>query len=128
MRELPSWAPWAILGGTAVVVGGGLLLAGRGVGLAVAATAVVYAGRVSDLAGGRGPAQGDDRLVTVLVTTAFLIAMIPLVSVIVTVLANGLARFDVEFFTNSMRGVGRGGRRWLPRDRRHPDHHRRWRH
>ena len=69
---------------TVVVVGGGLLLAGRGIGLAVVATAVVYAlavyliSRVVE-----GPRKATDRLVTVLVTTAFLIAMVPLVSVIV---------------------------------------------
>ncbi|HEX3205786.1 MAG TPA: phosphate ABC transporter permease PstA, partial [Propionibacteriaceae bacterium] len=111
VRELPSWSPWAILGGTAVVVGGGLLLAGRGAALAAVATAVVYAlavyliSRVVE-----GPRKAIDRLVTVIVATAFLIAMVPLVSVVVTVLTNGIARFDVQFFTNSMRGVvGEGG-------------------
>ena len=60
VRELPSWAPWAILGGAAVVVGGGLLAGrprrrpgGRRHGRRV------RPGRVPDLAGGRGPAQGD---------------------------------------------------------------------
>jgi len=93
------------------VVGGGLLTAGRGIGLAVFATTVVYAMAVYLISRVvEGPRKATDRLVTVLVTTAFLIAMIPLVSVIVTVLANGLARFDVAFFTNSMRGVvGEGG-------------------
>jgi phosphate transport system permease protein len=44
------------------------------------------------------------------VTCAFLVALIPLVSVIYTVLGNGIARFDAAFFTNSMRGVvGEGG-------------------
>src|SRR4051794_4337886 len=111
VRELPASAPWAILGATVVVVGGGLLTAGRGIGLAVFATAVVYAAAVYLISRVvEGPRKATDRLVTVLVTTAFLIAMIPLVSVIVTVLANGLARFDVAFFTNSMRGVvGEGG-------------------
>jgi phosphate transport system permease protein len=111
VRELPSWTPWAILAGTVVVIGGGLLIAGRGIGLAVVATVVVYAlavyliSRVVE-----GARKATDRLATVLVATAFLIAMIPLVSVVVTVLANGLARFDVQFFTNSMRGVvGEGG-------------------
>ena len=109
--ELPKGAPWAILGATAVLVGGGLLLLGRGVGLAVVAVAVVNA--VVTYAVSRfveGPRKGTDRLVTVLVTTAFLIAMAPLVSVVVTVLTNGIARFDTQFFTYSMRGViGEGG-------------------
>jgi phosphate transport system permease protein len=94
-----------------VVVGGGLLLAGRSLALAVVVTVVVYA--VAVYVASRvveGPRKAMDRLVTVLVTTAFLLAMVPLVSVVVTVLANGLARFDVTFFTNSMRGVvGEGG-------------------
>ena len=109
--ELPKGAPWAILGATAVLVGGGLLLLGRGVGLAVVAVAVVNAVvtyTVSRFV--EGPRKATDRLVTVLVTTAFLIAMAPLVSVVVTVLTNGVARFDTQFFTYSMRGVvGAGG-------------------
>jgi len=109
--RLPEWAPWAILGGSAVVVGGGALMFGRGIGLAVTATAVVFAlltylaSRIVE--GGR---KATDRLVTILVISAFLIAMAPLVSVIATVLANGIARFDAQFFTYSMRGVvGEGG-------------------
>ncbi|WP_153006422.1 phosphate ABC transporter permease PstA [Leucobacter sp. G161] len=51
-----------------------------------------------------------DRLVTVLVTAAFLVALIPLVSLAITVVSNGIARFDLEFFTSSMRNVtGEGG-------------------
>jgi phosphate transport system permease protein len=109
--ELPNWGPWAILAATAVLVGGGTLLLGRGIGLAVVAVAVVNAVAtylVSRIV--EGPRKATDRLVTVLVTTAFLIAMAPLVSVVVTVLANGLARLDAQFFTYSMRGVvGEGG-------------------
>ena len=44
--ELPTWSPWAILAGTAVVVGGGALALGASVGLAVVAVAVVYAAAV----------------------------------------------------------------------------------
>jgi len=109
--ELPGWAPWALLGFAAVVVGGGTLLLGRGIALAVAFTAVGYGlamwgtSRVVE-----GPRRAADRLVTVVVTVAFLIAMAPLVSVVITVLANGIARFDAQFFTYSMRGVvGEGG-------------------
>ncbi|MFC7764686.1 phosphate ABC transporter permease PstA [Leucobacter soli] len=57
-----------------------------------------------------GHRQAIDRLVTGLVTGAFLLAMVPLVSVSITVVANGLARFDAEFFNSSMRNVtGEGG-------------------
>lgn len=51
-----------------------------------------------------------DRFVTVLVTAAFLIALIPLISLAITVVSNGIARFDPEFFSSSMRNVtGEGG-------------------
>jgi phosphate transport system permease protein len=57
-----------------------------------------------------GRRKAADRLVTCLVTTAFGIAMIPLVSLVYTVLEKGLARFDGDFFSNSMfRVVGEGG-------------------
>ncbi|MGK0714947.1 phosphate ABC transporter permease PstA [Leucobacter sp. W1153] len=57
-----------------------------------------------------GRRRAVDRFVTSLVTGAFVIAMIPLVSVAVTVVSSGLARFDVQFFTWSMRNViGEGG-------------------
>lgn len=51
-----------------------------------------------------------DRFVTVLVAGAFIVALIPLISLLTTVVANGIARFDVEFFNSSMRNVtGEGG-------------------
>ncbi|WP_157000525.1 phosphate ABC transporter permease PstA [Leucobacter komagatae] len=51
-----------------------------------------------------------DRLVTVLVSAAFVVALIPLISLAITVVSNGVARFDLEFFTSSMRNVtGEGG-------------------
>jgi phosphate transport system permease protein len=73
---------------------------------AIAFGVVIYV--VSALTEGRRNAT--DRLVTVVVTTFFLLAIIPLVSVLTQVVSKGLARFDVEFFTYSMRGVtGAGG-------------------
>lgn len=57
-----------------------------------------------------GQRHAVDRLVTGIVTTMFIVALIPLVSVVWTVAGEGLERFDVEFFTWSMRGVlGEGG-------------------
>ena len=43
-------------------------------------------------------------------TGAFVLAMIPLISLTITVITYGLNRFDAEFFTSSMRNViGEGG-------------------
>src|SRR5690606_14770886 len=40
----------------------------------------------------------------------FLVALIPLISLTATVVANGVARFDIEFFNSSMRNItGEGG-------------------
>jgi phosphate transport system permease protein len=57
-----------------------------------------------------GSRQAKNRLVTSLVSTAFIVALLPLVSLLSTVISKGLARFDIEFFTQSMRNVvGEGG-------------------
>lgn len=47
-----------------------------------------------------------DRFVQALVCLAFVLAIIPLLAVLWMVVRNGLARFDPEFFTHSMRGIG----------------------
>ena len=110
--ELPRWAPSAVFVGSLVVVG--VLLAALGTfstGLFVFLSAVFFA--VATYLVSRfveGSRKATDRLVTIVVTVAFLIALIPLISVVTTVVGNGLARFDAEFFTSSMRGVvGAGG-------------------
>jgi phosphate transport system permease protein len=57
-----------------------------------------------------GRRQLTDRVITVLVTAAFALAVAPLVSVLWTVLSRGLDRFDAAFFTESARNVvGAGG-------------------
>lgn len=57
-----------------------------------------------------GARKAKDRLVTALVLGAFLLALAPLISLLATVVINGLTRFDAEFFTYSMRSiVGEGG-------------------
>ena len=51
-----------------------------------------------------------DRLMTALVSGAFVVALLPLISLLYTVVVNGLMRFDGEFFSFSMRNiVGEGG-------------------
>jgi phosphate transport system permease protein len=57
-----------------------------------------------------GKRKALDRMVTALVVSAFAFAMIPLVSLLWTVVKNGAARFDWTFFTSDMRNVtGEGG-------------------
>lgn len=47
---------------------------------------------------------------TVLVSSAFAVAIVPLISLAYTVVTKGAARFDLDFFTLSMRNVvGQGG-------------------
>ena len=58
-----------------------------------------------------GMRQAKDRLATSLITTAFIVALLPLVSLIQTVLEKGFGRMILpSFFTESMRNVlGPGG-------------------
>ena len=57
-----------------------------------------------------GRRKALNRLMTILITGAFVLVVLPLISVIWTVVERGTARFDGEFFTESMRGVvGEGG-------------------
>ncbi|NAZ74363.1 phosphate ABC transporter permease PstA [Kineococcus sp. T13] len=113
MRQarLPRWTPWASLAAALVVA---LLVTapgGRSLGGVVAITAIAHLVLIGVLSAVReGSRRAKDRIVTALVTIAFGLAMIPLVSVVWTVVGNGLARFDTTFFTWSMRGVvGEGG-------------------
>ena len=73
-----------------------------------------------------GTRQAKDRLMTLLIASAFALALIPLLSLLYEVVKRGhRTRFDVEFFTESARGVDRRRRRRRARDRRHAGHHRR---
>ncbi|OLT21769.1 phosphate ABC transporter, permease protein PstA [Pseudonocardia sp. CNS-139] len=109
--QLPRWAMPGALAASAVVVGVVFAIIGFNVGLWVVLTAVLYAvGLYAWSRAVEGRRKATDRLVTIIVSGAFILALIPLVSVVVTVIGQGIARFDPEFFTSSMRGVvGEGG-------------------
>ncbi|MDO7883713.1 phosphate ABC transporter permease PstA [Salinibacterium soli] len=115
--RLPRWSPWALLAGSWVVVGviSGLLSAASGaelnIALVVLLGTVVFDVLLYVLARlVEGSRQAVNRLVTSLVATAFIIALLPLISLLWTVVVNGLPRFDPTFFSNSMRNiVGEGG-------------------
>ncbi|WP_165065879.1 phosphate ABC transporter permease PstA [Marisediminicola senii] len=116
--RLGDGMPWLILGGSAVVSAVVFVLLQVGgvteefnISGAVLLTLVIYG--VSLYIASRlveGSRRAVDRLVTTLVVTAFVIALLPLISVAFTVVTNGSARFDIQFLTYSMRNVvGEGG-------------------
>jgi phosphate transport system permease protein len=109
--QLPSWATIAALGAAAVVVGGLLAIIGFSIGLFVVGTVVLFAvGLYAISRSVEGRRKATDRLVTIIVTSAFLLALVPLISVVITVVGYGIERFDIALFTQSMRGVvGEGG-------------------
>jgi len=83
----PNWARWII------------------VSLVTYCVSIYIASRVVE-----GPRKGVDRLMLAVVTSAFVVVALPLVSLIWTVVERGLPRFDTEFFTETMRSVvGEGG-------------------
>jgi phosphate transport system permease protein len=116
--QIPRALPWIMLGVSMVVTGIAVGLVGMAAGatefniaLALFLGMLLYLLAISVISylveGGR---KAKDRFVTGLVVTAFVIALLPLISLAFTVIVNGAARFDLDFFTMSMRNVvGEGG-------------------
>jgi phosphate transport system permease protein len=109
--HLPPWAGWLVAALSAatsalVSVTLGWSVAGFGV-LAVAIYAVALPVWSRLVENGRA---AKDRLVTTLVWSAFAIALVPLISLLYTVIKNGVAVLNAQFLTYSMRNViGEGG-------------------
>ncbi|GAA2428203.1 phosphate ABC transporter permease PstA [Streptomyces macrosporus] len=105
--RLPRWAP----------AGLAVLSAGIGVGIGLAAglasrvqwgliAAILYIVATYVLASiVEGRRQAKDRLVTSLVWVSFLVAVVPLASLIWETIARGVEVLDVYFLTHSMNGV-----------------------
>ncbi|MEB4613977.1 phosphate ABC transporter permease PstA [Leucobacter sp. M11] len=116
-NKLPRGSAWAILGVSVLLSAGlfALLASADGVsfnlpGAAVVAALVYLVAIWGISAAVEGRRQAADRLITGLVAGAFVLAMVPLISVAGTVIGNGLARLDIDFFSMSMRNVtGEGG-------------------
>lgn len=106
-RRLPRWSTWAFAGGSLIVASLVLLAAGHpgvpgtvalGAGLFVVSSSITS--RVVE-----GPRRAADRLATTLVTGAFLLALIPLVSLVLLVVTRGSTAFSWTFLTTDMVGV-----------------------
>ncbi|MFG2886644.1 phosphate ABC transporter permease PstA [Streptomyces sp. NPDC048297] len=102
--SLPKWSPWAIALGSLVL----------GVGISLAAgldskvqwgliAAILYVlGTYAIAARVEGHRQARDRLATSFVWVAFLVAVVPLVSLIWVTVARGVKVLDLYFLTHSM--------------------------
>jgi phosphate transport system permease protein len=108
---LPDWGPWAAIAASAVFVGAILAAVGFKIAPLLIFTAILSGAVIYGWSRAvEGRRKATDRGVTFLVTTAFLIAVAPLLSLLYTVVDRGMARFDSDFFSISMRGVvGAGG-------------------
>lgn len=108
--RLPLWMPNAILGAAALVAVVLAVLTPLGVALSVivgwlVAWALPIASRVVE-----GNRKAMDRTVTLLVGSAFGLALVPLGSILWLVISRGAPQLSAEFFTYSMRNVvGEGG-------------------
>ncbi|GAA2913725.1 phosphate transport system permease protein [Microbacterium keratanolyticum] len=115
--RLPEWSPWALLGLSLAISFAVFTLLGATAGEGpnvVGATVIgvlLYLVLITVISGVvEGRRKATDRLVTGLVTSAFAIALVPLISVGFTVISNGVAGLTAEFFSSSMRNVvGEGG-------------------
>ena len=105
--RLPRFTPIVLLILSVAATGGVLALAGSfSVPLTVVLGVVVFAVAIMVLSGAvEGGRAARDRLATTLMYCAFGLAVIPLVSLLWTVLDYGLERFDLYFLTYTMRGV-----------------------
>lgn len=110
--RLPNWAPWGLLA-LSMTIAAGLMLASAGasdrefnivgsvaLGMVIYLVAIYVVSRVVE-----NKRIATDRFMTGLVSTAFVIATLPLVSVLWTVITKGLGRFDGRFFSESMRNI-----------------------
>ncbi|MGH3358668.1 MAG: phosphate ABC transporter permease PstA [Nocardioidaceae bacterium] len=104
--KLPRWSGYAVIAAFFVLAaalrwGAGFSLTGSVVvGWLTCGIAYPLWARVVE-----GSRKGLDRLATVCVVSAFGIALVPLVSIISTVIVEGAGALSAEFFTYSMRNV-----------------------
>jgi phosphate transport system permease protein len=102
--SLPKWSPWAIAAGSIAVACGIGAAAGltSHVQWGVIAAILFLLGTYAIAARVEGRRQAKDRIATSLVWVAFLLAVIPLVSLVWTTLSRGVKVLDIYFLTHSM--------------------------
>ncbi|WP_217143392.1 phosphate ABC transporter permease PstA [Streptomyces sp. AC627_RSS907] len=102
--RLPKWSPWAIAAGSLAVSIGLSLATGieSRIQWGLIAALLFVLGTYVIAAGVEGKRQAKDRVATSLVWVAFLLAVVPLVSLVWTTVARGVKVLDGYFLTHSM--------------------------
>ncbi|MEV7346553.1 phosphate ABC transporter permease PstA [Streptomyces sp. NPDC093544] len=102
--RLPKWSPWAIAAGSVALGIGISAAAGLDSSIQWGLMAAVFfvAGTYGIAARVEGRRQAKDRVATSLVWVAFILAVVPLVSLVWTTLSRGVKVLDVYFLTHSM--------------------------
>ncbi|SDB98483.1 phosphate ABC transporter membrane protein 2, PhoT family [Sanguibacter gelidistatuariae] len=105
--RLKPWAPWAAAGGSLVLAFLVTLVAGTPSFASVVALAAVFylVGLTAWSRIVEGPRWATDRLATTLVTFAFGLALVPLISLLWTVVSKGSKVFSLTFLNTNMVGV-----------------------
>jgi phosphate transport system permease protein len=106
-RRLPKWSPLAIAAGAlviAVAIGAGAGLDSR-IQWGLIALFFYVAGTYGITARVEGRRQAKDRVATSLVWSSFILAVIPLYSLIQTTISKGVKVLDGTFLTHSMNNV-----------------------
>ena len=106
-RTLPRWAPWVFLAGAFGVSFTILQLTGTPTptGVAILGAILFTASFTAYSMAVEGRRHATNRLATTLVTVAFGAAMVPLISLIWTVIDNGIAAVSWEFLSEDMVGI-----------------------
>jgi phosphate transport system permease protein len=109
---LPNWSSYAAVGGSAMLAAIVLLAAGS-FSVALLLVLTVFVAAIVTYAWSRrveGPRLAKDRLVTLVIVSAFGLALIPLLSLIFEVAKRGIPGLSLEFLTEDARGqIGGGG-------------------
>ncbi|MFI6936487.1 phosphate ABC transporter permease PstA [Streptomyces sp. NPDC050287] len=102
--RLPKWSPYAIAVGSVAVAAGIGLAAGLDsrIQWGLIAAILFVLGTYAISARVEGRRQAKDRIATSLVWVAFLLAVVPLVSLVWTTVSRGVKVLDVYFLTHSM--------------------------
>lgn len=112
-RHLPKWAPWAVAVASAIVIVGLFSLLGDGSKSLVAMVALTFIlyliamyviGRYYE-----GDRPSADRMATTLISGSFLLAVVPLISLLYSVIMRGFEEMSPTFFSHTTEGMTLSG-------------------